>query len=136
LEDGSSIEYANKYSFPDDFLRLIAYDGSNQELIGRTDFKPSYAIQAPYILTDATVCKIKYVGDLEVVAAMSPLFIDCLVLDLAVRLTKVFNDSSTYLQQLEQDFNVAFAKAKIEDCRQIPLKPIMSYPLLEESRLF
>jgi hypothetical protein len=133
----ASINYTYAYTLPDAFLRLISlYDASNRELIATTDYKPAYEIQNTRVLSDINGIKMKYTFDLETVTQMSPLFIDSMVCDLAIRITKVFNDSSTYLQQLQQDFNLTFEKAKIEDARQKQLPPIKSYPLLQESYLF
>ena len=133
----ASINYTFAYSLPEDFLRLIGvYDGSNRELIAVTAYKPAYEIQSGRLLTDVSECKLKYTSDLEIVSRMSPLFIDAMVCDVSIRITKVFNDSSAYLQQLEQDFNITFEKAKIEDARQKQLPQIKSFPILAESCIF
>jgi hypothetical protein len=129
--------YSFVYFLPEDFLRLIAlYDGNYRELIALTAYKPAYEIQSGRLLTDVSPCIMKYTYNLQEIPKMSPLFIDAMVLDIAIRITKVLNDSSTYLQQLEQDFSLTFEKAKIEDARQKQLPPIKSYPLLAESCIF
>jgi hypothetical protein len=129
--------YKYVYSIPEAFLRLVSiYDGANREMTAFTGCKPAYEVQNARLMTDFNPCRIKYVFDLGIVTQMSPLFIDAMVCDLAIRMTKVFNDSSTYLQQLEQDFMITFEKAKIEDARQKQLPQVTSYPLFLESGIF
>jgi hypothetical protein len=133
----ATTRYKYMYSLPEDFLRLISiYDGANREMIAFTGCSPAYEIQNARLLTNFNPCRIKYVFDLETVSQMSPLFIDAMVCDISIRMTKVFNDSSTYLQQLEQDFMTTFEKAKIEDARQKQLPQVSSYPLMLESEMF
>jgi hypothetical protein len=131
--DDPMFEYSRKYAFPEGFLRLVSvYNSMNQKLIAMNGVKPPYMLEGKYILTDQAVCKIKYIKDVPIVQC-SRLFIDCLVLDLAVRLTKFFNDSSAYLQQLEMEYAQSLDKAKVSDCRQTMIGSVISYPLLEES---
>jgi hypothetical protein len=128
------LEYSRRFALPAEFLRLIAvYNSMNQKLIAINGQRPPYVIEGNYILTDYNNCKIKYVRNLDMISAFSPLFIDAFVLDLAIRLTKFFNDSSAYLQQLEAEYAQILEKAKISDCQQTMLEGIASYPLLEES---
>jgi hypothetical protein len=135
--NGESPEFQSKFSLPSDFLRLIAvYDHGGRELIPFTGAKPPYELISGCLLSDTEGCVIKYVFNLESVPHMSPLFIDCLVLEIALRMTKVFNDSGTYLQQLQQEFDLNFRKAKIEDFRQMPPRQIVSFPLLGETGTF
>lgn len=133
----SPIKYNFRYSLPEGFLRLVTlYDSSNREIIANTGYKPAYDIQSGELLTDIDGCKIKYVFDQETVSQMSPLFIDALVLNIATRITKLLNDSSAYLQQLQQDYQMTFMQAKIEDARQKQINQVQSYPMWMESRLF
>jgi hypothetical protein len=132
-----NIEYANRFSLPAEFLRLIAvYDGRNREPFPYPNAKPPWDMISGHILADFDTCKVKYVFDLEQVPDMAPLFVDCMVVDIALRMTKIFNDSGTYLQQLQQERELLLRSAKIEDCRQLPSKQIRSSPLLEETGMF
>ncbi len=137
VSDGSSFKYDYKYTLPGGFLRLVTlYDSSKNEIIAVTHYKPLYDIQENYIFTDIDGCKIKYVFDLENVERMSPLFKNALVLDIAIRITKTLNDSTTYLQALQAEYQVTFAQAKIEDARQKQINQVKSYPLFTETRSF
>ena len=131
------IKYSFRYSLPENFLRLVTlYDSANRETIANTGYKPAYDIQSGQLLTDISGCKMKYVFDQGIVSQMSPLFVDAIVLSVAMRITKLLNDSSTYLQQLQQDYQMTFMQAKIEDARQKQINQVQSYPMWMESRLF
>lgn len=135
--EAKKIKYKFKYSLPDGFLRLVClYSANGREITASPGIRPAYDIQAGYILTDITSCSMKYVFDNKSVSDMSPLFIDALVLDIASRMTKLLNDSSTYLQQLRQEFQIAFTQAKIEDSRQKQMNRVHSFPMLAETGYF
>ncbi len=136
-ESGESIKYAYKYALPADFLRLVQlYDSSDREIIASTDYEPVYSFQGNKILTDLDSCKIKYVHDESNVGMWSPTFKDALVLDLAIRISKVLNDSSSFLQQLQQEFMFTLSRAKVENAKQVQMSPTRSYPLLTQSYQF
>lgn len=123
-------EYAHQYQLPDGFLRLFkVYDG-DKLLVPRPNFKPPYVLEGGCILSDASSCVVKYVYDMEEVVRFPPLFIDCLALDIAIRLTRTFQCSSTYQQQLMMKFERLFAKAKTIDCRQTMMSHSTPSPLL------
>lgn len=135
--DQTLFEYTKRFSLPEKFLRLIAvYNGLNQKLIAVTGLKPPFVLEGGYILSDQKICKIKYIKDIEAVGKFPPQFLECFVLDIAIRLTKFFNDSTSYLQQLCNDYQLQFEKAKISDCQQTMIGGVESYPLLAESWRF
>ena len=124
-------EYTYKYALPEGFLRLMClYDNNNHEIVPVPNTKPIFKLEGKYIFSDFSDCKLKFIKDMDAVAEFSPMFIDCFVLDLAIRLTKLFNNSSTYLQQLQMEYLQQIAKAKISDCQQTELSGIQSYPIL------
>lgn len=127
-------EYSHWYALPAEFLRLVGlYNGFGQEIIAITDLKPPYVIEGKFLKTDVTDCCLKFVEDVDEVSRFSSLFVDCLVLDLAIRLTKLFNSSSTYLQELYQEFLMQIEKAKIADCQQTGVAGIRSNPILHST---
>ncbi len=132
LDNLSSIkEYKYKYSLPVNFLRLVGvYDSFGNKVVAIGPMKKPYVLEGQSLLTDLKDIAIKYVHDVDVESDFSAMFIECLVLDLAIRLTKVFNDSSTYLQQLQMEFEAMISKAKVADCHQTMLDGITSYPIL------
>jgi len=130
-------EYTRKFVLPDKFLRIVAvYDGSNRIIHANMGTRPAYVREGMFLLTDLSACKMSYIADVDVVSTFSMKFIDCLVLDLAIRLTKFFNDSSAYLQQLQAEFEAQIASAKISDCQQTMMYSLRSNPLLMDSWSF
>lgn len=124
-------DYVYFYQLPHDLLRVVsAWDVNDRELIQITNMKPPFIVEGKYIKSDCPDLKLKYVADMDAVNDFSPLFIDCLVLDLATRLTKLFNSSTTYLQMLTMEFKQKIEEAQIADCQQTMLSQIKSYPLL------
>lgn len=135
--DHTLFEYTRKFGLPEKFLRLISvYNGSNQKLIAVTGLKPPFVLEGGFLLSDQKICKIKYIKDTETVASFPPQFLECFILDLAIRLTKFFNDSTSYLQQLYGDYQLQLEKAKISDCQQTMIGGVESYPLIAESWRF
>lgn len=123
-------EYTYKYALPADFLRFIAlYNGINEEVLG-SNYKPLFCLMGGCLYTDINKAKIKYIKDIDEISKFSPLFIDCLVLQLAIRLTRLFQSSGTYLQQLEQELEFMLREAKANDCRQVSLGGLRAFPLL------
>lgn len=124
-------DYTYAYQLPADFLRLVSvYDSSDREFIQITGMKPPFVLEGSFIKSDASEIKIKYIKNIDTVARFSPQFIDCFVLELAIRLTKLFNSSTSYLQMLTMEFSQKIAEAKISDCQQTMLSQIKSYPIL------
>jgi hypothetical protein len=135
--DKTLFEYVRKFALPAEFLRLISvYNSFGERLCSVSGIKRPYVMEGMFILSDQKELKIKYIKDINAITQFSPLFIDCFVLDLALRLTKFFNDSSAYLQQLQLDYAMQMEKAKISDCQQTMMDGVLSYPLLGESRSF
>lgn len=127
-------QYGYKFQFPNECLRIISiYNSFGSELSANNPIKSPWNIQKKHIFTDYPSIYVKYIKDTVDVTSFSPQFIDCFILDLAIRLTKYFNDSTTYLQQLKADYDAQFALAKISDCQQDMLGGITSYPMLYES---
>lgn len=124
-------EYEHKYSLPSDFLRLVmVYNESNHPVIHFMNYKAPFVMEGRHIYTDVENAKIKYIRDVDDVSEFSPLFIDCLILDLAVRLTRLFNSSTTMLQQLLSEFTLMIEKAKITDCQQTTSQSSCVSPIL------
>ena len=136
--DPTLFEYMRKCSLPEKFLRLIAVYNSFNDVVhvSSSMIKPPYVLEGGGLLADQAECKIKYIKDTDIVSEFSAQFIDCFVLDLAIRLTKFFNDSTSYLQQLQADYMLQIEKAKVSDCQQTMLYSQRSYPLLAESWSF
>lgn len=114
-------EYAYAYALPDRFLRVfMVYGADKRPVVYPPKGKPAYTIEGQKLLTDESTCIVKYVYDENDVSKFSPLFVNCLVLDIAIRLTRIFQSSSAYQQQLMAEYQVELANAKICDCQQVP----------------
>jgi hypothetical protein len=123
--------YKYLYALPEKFLRLIdVYDGLDKRMVSISNGRPPWELQGKYIVTDSAFCKVEFVKDTDNVSRMSPLFIQCFVTAIAIKLTKMFNDSSTYLQLLMAELEQELQKAKINDCQQTMLSGVQSYPIL------
>ena len=134
--DDAIKEFDYKYALPDGYLAFVAlYNSFDMEVLA-SEYKPLYNLMGGYLYTDVDNAKIKYVKDIDTITSFSPLFIDCFVLDLATRLTRLFQSSGVYLQQFEQELNIALREAKAHDCRQISMGGLRAYPLLASTGVF
>lgn len=129
LHNRNLFEFKRMFSIPADFLRLIeVYDAHDTPVRNLGTHKNPFRLESGYILTDLTKCKIRYIYDLKEVAKFSPQFKECLILEIAIKLTKLFNDSGTYLQQLQGELEMRFQEAKISDTQQTMIESLnMSY---------
>lgn len=126
-------EYKHAYALPDDFLKIfMVYGEAKRPVVQYPNSKPPYVIESKVLLIDDSGCVIKYISDEDTVTKFSPLFINCLVLDMAVRLTRIFQSSSAYQQQLMMEYNQELANAKISDCQQNQLAHYQVSPLFNE----
>lgn len=123
-------EYAYAYALPSDFLRLVSlYDANNNPVIVDSPYRAKFVFENSMVKTDVCGCKIKYVANVDEVNLFPPMFIECFVLSLAMKLTKLFNDSTTYLQHITQELTITLERAKISDCQQTTMCGLSYYPL-------
>lgn len=122
-------QYKYRYALPNDFLKLFEVYDDSHLLVPYQNIKPPYVKEGNKILTDANPCILKYIYDLENVSEFSPLFIDCLALDIAIRLVKSFLDSTTYEQLLTAQFQQLIQEAKTNDCQQTMMPRYQYSPL-------
>lgn len=136
-EDDTLFEYNYKYSLPSDFIRLIGvYSSNGYPLISTTAQKMPYVLEGKYILTNHNKIKLKYIKDVINITRWSPQFTNVMVLALAAELTQVFNDSSTFEQQILARLSIELATAKQQDCQQTMMSSMPGSPLLYDSELF
>lgn len=130
-DDSGVSEYKYVYPLPRDFLKLVfVRDNMHHDLIPITGMKPPYSLESGYLFTDTHPCRIVYVSNAEDISKFSPAFVDSLILELAIRFTKILNDSTTYKQHLTFDLERIINEAKRVDCQQIILGQVQSFPLL------
>jgi len=129
--------FSHQYNLPAGFLRLVSLRTRfGTQLIAQTGTPPPFGLEGGFLLANQDGLSMKFVEDINDVPRFSPMFVDCFVLDLAIRLTKMFNDSTTYLQQLTADYTLLIEKAKISDCQQTMLNGMQSFPILQSTWAF
>ncbi len=117
--DLSVKDYTYEYDLPADFLRLVrVYNGLYYRLVSEYNKKPPYLISGGKIYSYLNGIIIKYVYDIQDPNLFTPLFTECLITDIAIRLCKTLNDSVTMLQSLQQEYAYSLSKAKSVDCSQ------------------
>ena len=123
--------FRNEFILPADFLRLVSLRNAlGAPIVANPGGGPAFALEGRHLFSNESGLYLKYISDISNVSEFSPLFCDCLVIDLAIRMTKMFNDSTSYLQHLNQEFMLQMQKAKESDSRQTMLSGMQSYPLL------
>jgi hypothetical protein len=129
--------YRYSYYFPEKYLRLVAvYRADNNPLVPIPDCKLPYVLESGVLFSDYSGLRLKYICDIDDVLLMPESFIDCLALDISLRISKYLNDSSAYLQQLQMALINELELAKQSDCQQTLLDGVMSYPTYMYSMSF
>jgi hypothetical protein len=77
-------EWDYAFDLPTDFLRLISVFSDNSALGQNTLF--SYKLEGKQLLTDESTCYLRYIKKVTTVTDFEPLFIECLVLQLALKM--------------------------------------------------
>lgn len=97
----------NRYSLPNDFLRLIRDD--------ETGFHVDWKIEGLYILTaDVSPLKIKYVARIEDPNYFDPLFIEAFAAKLALECAVEIKDASvTDFSKIEDSYDRAISEARM-----------------------
>lgn len=124
------VGFKRQFAYPDRFLRLICLtDNKNFPIQQTLGGIPQYALEGLSVYTNVPKCRMKYIQDVDDVNLFSPQFIECLAIDLAIRLSKILTDSTAYRQLLEADFEKAIARAKIDECMQVSIYSAKPTPL-------
>jgi hypothetical protein len=95
----------NRYSLPNDFLRLIRDDESGANV--------DWRIEGLYILTgDAAPLKIKYIARIEDPNFYDPLFAEAFAGRLAMECAKEITDSTSDKESVKDDYKTDIAEAR------------------------
>ncbi len=95
----------NRYSLPNDFIRLIRDDETGSHV----DWK----IEGLYILTaDASPLEIRYIADVEDPNTFDALFVEVFASRLAMECCKEISDSTVDKESLKDDYKAEIAEAK------------------------
>jgi len=82
--DDPTFEWDNQFVLPDDFLRLKSvYDDNNTT---RKNTLNSFALEGSLLLTNDSTASIRYIKKVTDVTEFDPLFVEVLVLNLAIKL--------------------------------------------------
>jgi len=93
-------EWDNQFILPTDFLRLKAvYDDNNTP---NHKILYSFAIEGQRLLTDESSCEIRYIKKVTDVTKFDPLFVEVLVLQLALKLVGPLAGGAPKLQDVLQ----------------------------------
>ena len=108
----------NRYSLPNDFLKLIRDDESGQFV----DWK----IEGLYILTaDASPLEIRYVADIDDPNYYDALFVEAFALKLAIETCEEITQSTSKLAGLQARYEECIAEAKLEGAIEKPAAEFM-----------
>jgi len=127
-----AFDYESRYLLPNDFIRLVQV-GTEED-----QWDPQlYDIEGRYILTndsDASI-PIIYVRDVEEVNEWSPLFVDLVVLELAVRLCVPVTGDRLLKRDLVAERDGKIAEAAMVDHQERPVQVIEVDPIRDARML-
>jgi len=104
-------EYDYSYKLPEDFLLLRSiYDSGEDDGV----YRDQHAIEGKQILSNEDACQIKYVKDMTV-KDFDPLFIEVLVLSLAVKLVMPLSQDRKLYAELRDELKGVMSKARVVD---------------------
>lgn len=103
--DTPDFEWAYAFDLPSDFLRMKSIFEDNNTT-NKTSILP-YALEDKILLYSESTCKIRYIKQVTTIADFDPLFIEALVLQLAVKLIPplagVGSAGQSLLEKLENE---------------------------------
>lgn len=105
-------EWDNAFNLPDDFLAMKAiYDDSEDD----HDYRNHYVIEGKLLLTDEDECSIRYIKQVTTVADFDPLFIEVLVLQLALKLVMPLAQDLKLYAEIKDDLKLLMPKVRALD---------------------
>ncbi len=109
-------EWDYQYHLPNDYLaRKSIYENSISDENLR-----SFAIEGDFLLTDDTEVNLRYIKLVEDVAKFDPLFVDALVLAIAIKLAPPLSGADAKLQQLlQKEFDAVISKARTVNAQEV-----------------
>jgi len=108
-------EWSNQFHLPGDFLRLRAvYDDNLPDKITRY----SYAIEGQLLLTNESSVDLRYVRKVTDPTEFDSLFIEVLVLSLAIKLVMPLTQSRLLRRELKEELNPLLAQVRTIDFQE------------------
>ena len=113
--------YAKAFTFPSDFLRYLTRHDTEGFVIIKD--RENYQIEKGKLLLndeDQTTVRIRYIYDHTIVAQWDPLFVEVMVLELAIALASNFTGGKGWVASLKQDLLRAQTQARAIDGQERP----------------
>jgi len=108
-----AFQYTYSYHLPSDFLRLILFYNGSDRPDGRTYY--TYEIEGNQLLTDETAVYLRYIKWVTDVGSWDTLFIECMVLLLASKLTMALSQELEIKQDVDKDLAILLRKVRAMD---------------------
>ena len=108
-----TFQYTYQYHLPSDFLRLILFYNGSDRPDGRTYY--TYELEGDQLLTDETAVYLRYVKWVTDVGSWDTLFIECLVLLLASKLSMPLTQELEIKQDIDKDLAFLLRKVRAMD---------------------
>jgi len=107
-------EWDAQFILPDDFLRMRSiYDANNTP---GNKYRKGYALEGKRLLINETSCKIRYIRKVTDVTDFDPLFVEVLVLRLALKLIGPLADGDAKLQEtVQRELAVLMRQVRVLD---------------------
>lgn len=103
----------NRYTKPGDFLRLLRED--------ETGIETDWRIEGDYILSqDSSPLQFRYIAKIDDVSKFDSLFVEALACRLAMQCCKEVTGSTTAVEEMRSQYDVAIAEAKNIDAIEKP----------------
>jgi hypothetical protein len=108
-----SFEWDNQFILPTDFLRLLSIDEFKDE--DTSAINARFSIEGKRLMTDEDTASIVYIRQVTDVAEFDPLFVECLVLSLALKLVNGLAGTQTgqLKKDIKEELYSALSRARV-----------------------
>jgi len=108
-----AFEWDNQFILPADFLRLKDFYADNNTPTHTITY--TYAIEGDRLLTDEDAVSIRYIRRVEDVSKFDPLFVEVLVLELAMKLVMPLSRDKVLRRDLQDEFVALMRRVRTVD---------------------
>ncbi len=111
--DAPDFEWNTQFDLPNDFLRFKSfYSGNNTRL---QTYTRGFAIEGNKLLTDEDTCEIRYIKKVTNPAEFDPLFIEVLVIQLAIKLVMSLAGDRLLRRELIEEMRLVLPAVRTMD---------------------
>ena len=126
-------EWTYQYDLPNDFLAMISvYTDSDQPDKSTVD---SYALEGKMLMTEDSTCEIRYIKQVKDPTQFDPLFVEVLVLQLAMKFVVALAQDSNARQDIGQELLILMRKVRAMDRQETNTIGRSDRPTWIDSRL-